>query len=249
MSLLTGMGILHKLASENPPNVLILNDLLILKGFRSSVMTLLLTILNQYTEEGLYEIAVPRGGKINLRGLRGSVIACMTSELLGDNRSKWFEMGFLSRCIPFVYNLSHDMVVQINDGIQDNNKDILAPPQQLPKKLQVRNAKLEKSIDISDSMSRQVREISDGIAMRLGEKGIRLQKLFRALVCSHALLHGSSEVEYSDILFLASVCYYISYPPKPEWVKVVGGHGYWKYPPWEIKELGSHIEEVATNET
>jgi hypothetical protein len=221
----------------------VLNDLAAIKGFRSNVVMLLISVLNGFCEDGLFNIDTPVGKMMSFGGLRGSLIACITDDILQDERHKWSAMGFLSRCIPFAYSLPRDLIIQIKDGIQQKNVQTLAQPEGIPAEFQPRSKKHKLqpvTVEIDENLDSIVRVLNDYKAQQLSEKGIRLLKLYTCLVKAHAFLHGRDKVTDDDVFFLMQVNHYVSYGPDKVWdQKMYGGKGGYRKTRAQLPELGS----------
>jgi hypothetical protein len=209
ISVTTGIGIVRELSRSKGTNVIILNDLSVIKALNSRAATMLIEVLNGFCEEGLGAIAMPRGKKIDLRNRRGVLIACITTDSFRRSRRDWFSYGFLSRCIPFCYSYPPDLVVKIKNGIDSEDTKTLTGPIG-PKDI------VPNGVTVPARITEQVRRIADNRAIALEEKGIRLLKLYRTLVKAHALLKGRALVNDLDIRFLYRIDQYVNYQnPRP----------------------------------
>lgn len=220
-TLVTGIGLLDELRRSPNAKVLVINDLTSIKGFRSNVTHLLVSVLNGFTEEGLYKIDLPgrKSAVCDFHGRRGTLIAAITTDMYMDERAGWKKMGFTSRCINFAYNLDKDLEVKIKDAQQYEDFVKLMPPEKVDskffaKKRQTKRQPKKIAVRVRSEHMAFVRLIVDSKAVQLEEKGIRLQKLYGTLIKAHALLHGRVVVNDEDILFLLRVNHFNQYPKK-----------------------------------
>jgi len=200
----TGIGFVRELDRNKNARILIINDLSVLKGLNSRAAYMLIQIMNGFTEEGIHALAMPRGKKIDLRGRRGVLIACITTDSFKSSKRDWFSYGFLSRSIPFCYSYSNELCVKIKNGIDHDDPVTLARPHPVTEGAGT-------AIEVSDKMGTLVRKIADRRAKVLEEKGIRLLYNYRQLVRSHALLRNRTTVIKEDIRFLYRVDQYVNY--------------------------------------
>lgn len=205
----TGIGFVRELDRNKSARILVINDLSIMKGLNSRAAYMLVQIMNGFTEEGIHALAMPRGKKIDLRGRRGVLIACITTGSFKSSKRDWFSYGFLSRSIPFCYTYSDQLCVQIKNGIDHDDPRTLARP------ASVKEPREQTFIAISHKMTDNVRKIADRRATILQEKGIRLLHNYRMLTRAHALLKHREEVTREDLDFLYRVDQYVNYSDTP----------------------------------
>lgn len=205
VSVITGKSVLRELKEHQHTEFLLFNDLATIRGMSHQATALLVTLLNQLTqgESGLVAFAGRETEQIT-RSI--GIIACIPFKAFTDHRSKWKEMGFVSRMIPFSYSYPFELIAKIKDSIdggshqkrkQPTYKPITVPQQQV-------------SIAMSEAMTKEVRHLADARALTLEQIGIRLLANYHCLIRAHALREGRRSVTNEDMLFLRSVDSYVS---------------------------------------
>lgn len=205
IAVITGKSIMREMKDHPETEFLLFNDLSAVRALSPSAVALLIVLLNQFTqdEQGLVAFA---GKDAEFIGRPVGVIACLPFETFVDHRSRWRELGFVSRMIPFTYSYDAELVAEIKDRIDaDTHKASTAPTRTLP-----RLNKRPVTVRCSPEYVRQVRRIADARAVELAQLGIRLLKNYHCLVRAHALLVGRHHVTSEDIAFLREVDAYVS---------------------------------------
>jgi len=201
----TGKGLLEIMKYKAEISHIIFNDLTIVSAHGRNVRAYLISIINAMTEEGVRSIAFPGQVDVFQHGKRG-IIACCTPALVKDSRAWFNKIGLTTRILPFHYSYSDNLIIKIKASICN---DVESKP---PKTLAVPGVPI--MVDILDSHSKAILEISDKKSEELGdETGIRRLKQFRRLAKAHALLRGwkNAKVNDEDIDFLKRIFPYVDY--------------------------------------
>ena len=207
----TGMGIQNLCKMQPEISHFILNDLTAAASHRANVSKFTIQMLNAMTEEGIMAVSYPGHMESFEHGIRG-VIACLTVEQARDHRAWWHRSGFASRILPFCYSYPEKLVLSIKAAI-DHDSSFLSKKSD---EFKVPDKPLH--VAISENQTLAVRQLSDSLARRVEEIGLRKLKQYRALVKAHAIRRTwkKPEVKTEDIQFLQRIDGYISWKdPRP----------------------------------
>lgn len=206
IAVMSGRSILRTLKDRPTTEFLLFNDLAAIRSMSAPATALLVTILNQLTqdERGLVGFA----GKENEEITRGvGLIGCLPFKIFVDHRSRWKDMGFMSRLIPFSYQYGAELVAEIKDSIDEGIHGARVKPlRRMPKRI----VKRPVLIRMNPRFVKEIRRIADARSATLGQIGIRLLQNYHSLVRAHALLMGRPEVTREDLTFLRAVDTFVS---------------------------------------
>jgi len=204
IALITGKSVLRELRDHPTTEFLLFNDLSTVRAMSHQAVSLLVTILNQLTqgESGMVAFAGREAEKID-RTI--GIIGCMPFTTFKDHRSRWRELGFISRMLPFAYHYKMELVARIKDSIDDGTQQKAKQPRKemvkVPKTLRVH---------ANTRYTRQIRHLADAKATTLDQLGIRLLANYHVLARGHALLNKRRVVTASDLDFLEAVNAHVS---------------------------------------
>lgn len=205
IAIMSGRSILRTLKDRPATEFLLFNDLAAIRAMSVPASALLVTVLNQLTqdEKGLVGFA----GKENEEITRGvGMIGCLPFRIFVDHRARWREMGFISRMIPFSYQYGAELIAEIKDAIDEGTHTLkVRPGHKMPGIV-----RRPVTIRISPKLIKELRRISDARAITLGQLGIRLLSHYHSLVRAHALLSKRNEVTRDDLAFLRAVDGFVS---------------------------------------
>lgn len=205
VAVITGRSIIKELHDHPHTEFLLFNDLTSIRAMCASAVNLLINILNQVTqnEHGLIGFA---GQTTEYIDREVGLIACLPFRTFEDHRSRWREMGFVSRMIPFAYSYSNELVAEIKDSIDDGDHAVKVQPfRKMPK-----GKRRPIAVSMNHQLIKQVRRIADNRALDLKQIGIRLLMNYHCLVRAHALLHKRTAVTNDDLKFLRAVDSFVS---------------------------------------
>lgn len=201
----TGKGLIAIVQMRPELTHIVLNDLVAIMSHRETVNKYTQAMITAITEEGLQSIADPTGITTYASGKRG-IIACTTLDLSRDGRTWWKKTGLSSRMIPFAYEHSAELMIQIKDIIDGDEQEKIKPGEyRLPPKL------IE--VQLAEKYTKQIRTLADRKSRELGETGYRRLKQFRSLAMGHALRRSRKRpaVNQEEIDFLIRLFPYVSY--------------------------------------
>lgn len=207
IAVISGRSILREVKEKQHTEFLLFNDLSAVRAMSASAVGLLVLILNHYVmgETGLVAFAGKETEEITRPC---GVLACLPFKTFVDHRSRWREMGFISRMIPFAYHYDKELIAKIKDTIDDgNHKQHAKPSRVMPKS---RAARKPVAIEMSAQFTREVRHLADARAESLEQLGIRLLQNYHSLIRAHALLFKRSAVNRDDMIFLRHVDHFVS---------------------------------------
>ena len=208
VSVITGRSILKAIKEKPSLEYLIFNDLSCIRALSQTASNLLIVLLNQITRGEKGSVAFAGGPPEQIEREIG-IVGCLPMTIFSDHRSRWKEIGFVSRMLPFAYGYSETLIMEIKDSIdyrpaqRKNEYDKLSRRISKIKKIQI-------PIRIKSNHVSFVRKLADERASELGQMGIRLLKNYHTLVKAHALLFQRKIVNESDLRFLMDVDSFIS---------------------------------------
>ena len=204
VAIITGRSVVRELQTNPHLEFLLFNDLSAVRAMSASAVNLLVTILNQVTqdERGLIAFAGKETEQIERAC---GIIGCMPFKTFRDHRARWRELGFISRMIPFAYSYPAELVATIKDRIDD-----AAPRTKTRRGALPRRGRRPIAIAMSTRLTKQLRHLSDARASSLGQIGLRLLQNYHALVRGHALLSDRHAVTSADLDWLRLVDQHVS---------------------------------------
>lgn len=205
VAVMSGRSVIKEVNDHPATEYLLFNDLSAVRAMSASAVTLLVTILNQYTQ-GEYGVVAFAGQQTEEIKRTIGIIGCIPFKTFTDHRAKWKEFGFISRMIPFAYAYGDELVAEIKDAMDDGTHLSHAKPLRKMPKPQRRPV----LVKMSRPQIKELRRLADARATQLGQLGIRLLQNYHCLVRSHALLFKRTEVSREDMIFLRAVDSFVS---------------------------------------
>ena len=204
VAVISGRSVLKAVNGSEETEFLLFNDLSAIRAMSAPAVNLLVTILNQLTqdERGIVSFA---GKEVEEIKRPVGIIGCIPFQTFTDHRARWKELGFISRMVPFAYRYDDELVAEIKDSIDAGaHSSRVKAAKKMPK------SSREVTITMSDPLTKELRRIADAKAATLGQLGIRLLQNYHVLVRSHALLHGRRAVTRDDLAFIRQVNAFVS---------------------------------------
>lgn len=204
----TGRGLMELCKYRPEVSHFVLNDFVAIMSHRESVNKYTLAVLSAMTEEGISTVAWPGQVDTFMHGKR-AIIGCSTPGVVNDGRQWWVRHGLASRMLPFYYDHSANLSIQIKDSIDSEREEkskgiVLHVPDKLVR------------IPLSETQRQRIRILADNRAKILGDpKGYRRLKQYRTLVKAHALARAKRKsgiaVNEQDLAFLEVIDRFVSY--------------------------------------
>jgi hypothetical protein len=170
---LSFMGLIKILQNYKEIKQIIIPDFLKITQKKQSTKNNLLTLLNGYLEEGIFEINLGNSERINLKGRKGGIITSTTKTSFIQNRKIWEATGFSSRFIVLTWKYSektlNELLTLINEEISSNNKE--------PTKINYEITEVKSSKEINCLLN----PLADGSPRKLKN----LQTLLKAIALSY----------------------------------------------------------------
>lgn len=205
VAVITGRSIIKEIKDHPNTEFLLFNDLTSIRAMSASAVNLLINILNQVTqnEKGLVGFA---GQSTEYIDREIGLLGCLPFKTFEDHRSRWREMGFVSRMIPFSYEYSNELIAEIKDSIDAGSHTTrVQPTKKMP-----RPNRRPVTVTINPQLTKQVRRIADARAVELRQPGIRLLQNYHCLIRAHALLQKRTAVNKEDVAFLRAIDQFVS---------------------------------------
>jgi hypothetical protein len=205
IAIMSGRSIVREVNSHPTTEFLLFNDLTVIRALSQSAGNLLVTMLNQLTQDERGAIGFA-GKEVEEIKRPAGIIGCLAFSTFVDHRARWKEVGFISRMIPFAYYYDDELIAEIKDAIDTGSH---------AKRAQA-GAKMPKArpspilVKMDQDLTRAVRRLSDARAKKLKQLGIRLLQNYHVLIRAHALLMKRTEVTAEDMKFLRAVDAYVS---------------------------------------
>jgi len=208
----TGGGICEELMTHPKLHHIIISDMVAVMAHKETTNKRTWSILNGLTDEGLQKIALPGRAAYDFQGRTAGIICCIPLEMVTDGRLWWQKSGFSSRFLPFCYEYSKQLLLNIKKDViisgAYENRTNGTKPFILPEKAQ--------TVKIDNATSLKIQILADQTARSLSEKGLRRGKQFRSLARGHALYSKRKSVNEIDLAFLSRIHPFISYQTPQE---------------------------------
>lgn len=203
IAVITGRSV-EVIVEQNPEvEFLAFNDLTCIRALSYEAHMLLVTILNQVTQDERGTIAFAGQRATEIKRALG-VIACLPFSTFKDHRARWKEIGFISRLLPFAYTYPDTLIAKIKDLIDE-------PPAKDTRRRKPRPVRKHAVTIACPSRHRDtVRMLADARAAKLGQIGLRLLKTYHCLIRAHALRDDRRTVTAADVQFLVDVDRHVS---------------------------------------
>ena len=183
MTDLSMMGLLKELKDNKNIKHIIVPDFIKLTMKRRTTADHLLSLLNAYTEEGLYKFSYPNFQE-DFKGRKGGIIIATTKASWGQHKKQWKAIGFVSRMVLCSFSYTKETADKILDYLYqekylENNK--------------IKQLKLGKSRNIESTPE------LNKLLNPLGTNSFRTQKHLQLLIKCNALLEGRDKVTKADL--------------------------------------------------
>lgn len=176
-------GLIKVLSENRKIKHLIIPDFLKITEKKQSTKANLLTILNSFLEEGVFEINLGNKEKIDLKGRQGGIITATTDYSFHQNKKNWGGIGFISRFLVVSYKYSNETLEEILDIINSEKNTKAKKPLNLSYKLT--------DVQSSKKINKMLNTLNDG--------SLRRQKQFIVLLKCIALRNGRTKTTEEDI--------------------------------------------------
>ncbi len=183
---LSFMGLIKLLQRKKTLKHIIIPDFLKITDKKQSTKNNLLTLLNLFLEEGIYDVNLGNSEKLDLKGRVGGIITATTDYSFHQNKRRWGGIGFISRFIVVTYQYSEESKQEIIDAI--NN--LGTTKKQSPKKLKYKITEVKSSKEINKALN------------GLGEGSPRRQKQLIVLLKCIALRNKRNFTILNDVKHL-----------------------------------------------
>lgn len=121
---LSFQGLLKVLLEKKNIKHIVIGDFLKITGKKQSTKNNILTLLNAYTEEGIYDINLGNKDKLDFKGKNGGLITATTTNSFIQNKKSWDSLGFSSRFLLIKYKFSESTMEEILDKIIDEDSKV-----------------------------------------------------------------------------------------------------------------------------
>lgn len=192
---LSWKGIINSLKEDKEKNNLkhlVIPDFLKLTKKKKSTKENLLSLLNGYLEEGIFEIKLGNYEKLDFKGKSGGMITATTKSSYEQNKNNWEKMGLVSRFLLVSYEYSDEIIHNIMRKISKEGNNIET------EKLESE----EKEIEIKKDHIEELIKMSD--------KKIRKFNNFCTLLETITLDYGRSKTKDKDMRELKTLCKFIN---------------------------------------
>lgn len=121
---LSFMGLINLLVENPKLKHIKVPDFLKLTEKKASTKDNLLSFLNSFLEEGIFEVKLGNQNKLDLKGKKGGIITATTKASYEQNKKKWENTGFISRFLIVSYQYSNELISEIMDSINNGDEEI-----------------------------------------------------------------------------------------------------------------------------
>lgn len=207
IAVMSGRSVLKEVNENEDCEFLLFNDLTSIRAMSTPASALLVVFLNQLTQDERGKVAFAGKESDEIKRAIG-LIACIPYDTFSDHRSKWKEMGFISRMIPFAYSYDAEIVAEIKNSIDTGTHESKRKPRKGMPKSKKDDQQIAIFMDAKSTAS--VRALADERSGSLGQIGIRLLSSYHSLIRAHALLFNRRRVSKDDLVFLRGVDRHVS---------------------------------------
>lgn len=187
-------GLTELLVRNNKIKHIVVPDFLKVTEKNQSTKKSIISFLNAYLEEGIYNINLANKQEINLKGRSGGIITSTTKESFFQNMKNWSGLGFKSRFIIASYEYSKETMQELIKKIVNEE----STKNQEAKILSYR----QKYIKINPECYNEIVQFSDNSPRKLKN----LKVLCKAL----ALLNGNDEVTQKEVYEIGKLNKYLN---------------------------------------
>lgn len=179
---LSFIGLVKVLKENKNIKHIVIPDFLKITQKKQSTKNNLLTLLNAFLEEGIFEINLGNSEKIDLKGRKGGIITATTDYSFRQNKKSWEGIGFSSRFIVVSWKYGQKSLNEIFELINNEVKE-----RRRSKTISMKMANVESSPEVN----KLVNELSEGSPRRL--------KNFQLLIKTIAMSHGRNTTTADDV--------------------------------------------------
>lgn len=174
-------GLIDILTDNKKVKHLVIPDFLKLTEKNQSTKKNLISALNSFIEEGIFQVNLANKETIDFKGRRGAIITSTTKESFKQNAKNWSSMGFKSRFLPVSWEFSQETKEKVMEQIvqeKDNN-------QQKPENISLK----QNTIEVNEEVKKELISLSDGSPRRFKN----LKVLLKALTLEKGKNYSDSE--------------------------------------------------------
>src|SRR4029077_12066670 len=208
-----GSGIMDELSQKSYVRHIIINDMVAVMAHKEVTNQRTFSVMSALTEEGLGKVMLPGGLAMDFGKRKVGFICCIPSELAMDNRRWWNKSGFHTRFIPFNYEYSESLQLEIKRTV------IMTGAYESKSKNGLQHSSIPTKrydVSIDEKHAKEIQSFADAVAERMSEKGIRRGKQLRALARGHALIEKRLSVDTQDMAFLRKLIPHLNYTNSTE---------------------------------
>jgi hypothetical protein len=179
------------------------------EGHGRATRTTLIGFLRAMIEEGVSNIADYKMEFSTKNPVKAGLITAITIQSFREFRLKWRKSGFLSRLLPFSFQLSEPTRQQILDGINTQTADNLRKF-----KFSAINYKPEK-VEMNPELLKQLEAWSIILSKQTDSEPFRHQKQLTALAEATAVLNHDVVLKQKHIDFVVWLAHWLNYDFQP----------------------------------
>jgi len=187
-------GLIKDLIRDNKIKQIIIPDFLKLTEKNQNTKKALITTLNAFLEEGIFNIDLANTEEINLKGRCGGIITSTTDASFYQNAKTWNAIGFKSRFLIISWKYTNETMTTLLEAISKEEKNKKNTSKTLNFK--------QKSIKIAEKTRKNL--------VFLAENSPRRLKNLKILIKSIALMNGKDEADDKEFEELKRLSKYIN---------------------------------------
>lgn len=176
-------GLIDLLLSNKNVKHIVIPDFLKVTEKNQSTKKSIITALNGYLEEGIFDINLANSQKIDLKGRSGGVITSTTKGSFFQNAKNWNALGFKSRFIIISWEYTPESLEKILDIISKEESTAKTKPKNLQYKLT--------KVKSSQKINRLLKPLAEGSPRRYKQLIVLLKCL--------ALESGKEETDLDSV--------------------------------------------------
>jgi hypothetical protein len=180
---LSYFGLINILLKQKNIKQIVIPDFLKITEKNQATKKNVISSLNAFVEEGLFDIDLAGKESIKLNGKTGGILTSTTQQSFYQNKKNWNEMGFKSRFIVVTWSYTNETMNEIMQTIAKEKKSKKIKPIKLNYKMTY----IEKNEDFNDEL------------IKMSEFSPRRLKNLTVLLKTIALVNNHKKPTKSDL--------------------------------------------------
>ncbi len=180
---LSYMGLIKLLTENKNLKHIVIPDFLKVTEKNQSTKKNLISSLNAYLEEGIFEISLANREKIDLKGKSGGIITATTEQSFFQNAKNWNAIGFKSRFLPVSWRYSDETMQKVINKItaEESTKNTKSKPiTYKQEKINIQPEiyeKLQQFAELSPRKLKNLKVLAKSLALYNNKKSVGIKEI------------------------------------------------------------------------